>query len=170
MCPKRSERPHLVTMLRSSSVTPSMSFEAPVVTCSTPKMSSSATRPPKRLEIWLSSRSLLALKRRRLFPYGPRPVTHLRKRIVDRDAPVSTRGSPRRADTRPRRRRLALGRTRHFGQLERDPDDLLAVRLGDSDVRFHGYLRKLTSSGFTVSACVQVTPCGPPPPPPGGLA
>jgi hypothetical protein len=45
-------------MLRASSVARSMSFEAPVVTDSGPKISSSAMRPPNSVVMALSRRRL----------------------------------------------------------------------------------------------------------------
>ena len=51
--PNFSERPHLVTMDRAILVARSMSLDAPVVTPSNPRVSSSAMRPPNKPQIWL---------------------------------------------------------------------------------------------------------------------
>ena len=59
--PSFVDKPHLVTMLLASPVALSISFEAPVVTASSPKISSSATLPPKSAAIMPLILSLLLL-------------------------------------------------------------------------------------------------------------
>ena len=52
--PSSGDRPYFVAMSRASAVARWMSFDAPVVTLSSPNMISSATRPPYRLARRLS--------------------------------------------------------------------------------------------------------------------
>jgi hypothetical protein len=55
------DNPHLVTIFLARAVALSISLEAPVVTASFPKISSSATRPPNKAAIILLILCLLLL-------------------------------------------------------------------------------------------------------------